>query len=272
MILVDKDIYKLIADKVIYRNDNYSEELMRNAVGAIGIDLHAEYFANAENHNMHECKLNPGETIFVGCNECVQMPTYLAAKVVLRNSRIRQGFQLEAPVYQPGHRSRVFYRLTNISDKVITLNRGESFAALMFEQLTSEPLKPYNDTFQDELDFSDMASYGELYKKHMKTVEEKVDALKDMEKSVYTNTITLMSIFIALFSIINVNIDLAFAKKIEQSRLVISNLVTVGSIAFLVALARGFVDRKKKEIIVSILLMILSIGLLGLAIFLVWLL
>lgn len=247
MILVDKDIRKLIEDGVIYRQDNYSDGLMMSAIGAIGLDLHTEYYANVAGHRQTSFDLHPGETVFVGCNEIVKMPKCLAARIVLRNSRIRQGFVLEAPVYQPGHHTRLFFRLSNLSDKVIHLSTGESFASVMFEQLTGEPEKPYEGAFQNELDFSDMASYDSLYKQQMKSVDEKVDALKDMEKNVYTNTITLMSIFIALFSLININIDLAYAKEIAQSRLLISNLVTIGSIAFLVALIKPFVVRKKEQ-------------------------
>ena len=47
-------------------------------------------------------------------SELIHLPSTLVARVMLRNSRIRQGLSLDAPLYFPGHSTRVFFRVTNI--------------------------------------------------------------------------------------------------------------------------------------------------------------
>ena len=98
----------------------------------------------------------------------------------------------------------------------------------------------------------------------MTTLEEKADSIKHLERNIYSNIITLMTIFIALFSLINVNIELAYAEVIERQRMIVFNLTTIGSIAFLVSLIQ-MCFAHKKGIWVGILLVI-SLVILGLAV------
>lgn len=263
MTLVDSEIRRLIADGVLRSGDeSLSDEEIIHSVHAISCDLHTRTFVNNETVNMDNCRLEPGESVFVSTKEIVHLDERTIARIVIRNSRLRQGLSLEAPVYQPGHKTRLFFRLTNVSSKAINLDNASGYAAVMFERLETAPSEPYSGAFQNEMAFSDMADYSNKYRKELVAIDDKIDEVKHLEKNIYTNLITWMSIFIALFSLININVDLAFADAVDQSRLLISNLMTVGSIAFLVSLIQLCFNGKKFSWI-WIVLLIASLLLLG---------
>lgn len=267
MILVDTDIREMIKNGILHCENELSQGEMFESVQAISYDLHTASFTRSKEVNSETCNLAPGESVFVVCKEVVRMPQNLAGRIILRNSRIRQGLSLDAPVYQPGHLSRVFFRITNVSNSAMALTKDSSFASIMFERLTNVPEKTYGGTFQNELIFKDLADYHSEYSKEIDQIDEKVDVIKHLERNIYTNIITLMSIFIALFSIINVNIDLAFAENIERTRLIITNLVTIGSIAFLVSLAQLSLAHKEKRAVWLTIIVFSIIVLVGVAFF-----
>ena len=126
----------------------------------------------------------------------------------------------------------------------------------------------YNGAFQNEMVYSDMADYTAKYKQEITDLDHKLDEVKHLEKNIYTNTITWMSIFIALFSLINVNVDLAFAESVDQLRLLVSNLVTIGSISFLVSLIQLCFARKNL-LWIWVGLLVVSLLILGVAALLV---
>lgn len=255
MTMVDTDIRALVDSSVLYCKDSTTDEL-KSRIGAIAYDLRTLYYANSEAGHMENCILQPGESVFVACREIIDLPADILARISLRNSRIRQGFTLDAPVYQPGHHTRVFFRITNVSSSSVSLDQKSCFANLHFEKLEHAPKQPYSGVFQNEMNYSDMAEYRNAYRHEMQKVQGKVDEIKHLEKNIYTNIITLMSIFIALFSLINVNVDIAFAEKVEQMRIIVSNLVTVGSIAFLVSLIQLCTSRKGRRALWIILLLL----------------
>lgn len=263
MMMVDTQIRKLIEDGILY-GEGISNGDMLASVSAISYDLHTQNYTNNEQVAQESCKLLPGESVFVVCKEIINMPSDTAARIVLRNSRIRQGFTLDAPVYQPGHHTRIFFRLTNVSSSAIDMKANGEYAALQFEKLASVPEKPYNGTFQREMSYSDMGDYSASYRKELGKADEKLDEIKHLERNIYTNIITLMSIFIALFSIIDINVDLAFADSINQSRLIISNLVTIGSIAFLVSLIQLCLAEKGKKKVWG-WIMVVALAILGIS-------
>lgn len=246
MLLVDTDILKLIDDRIL-SSDSASTEEMKKSVGPVSYDLHALNYVNGGSVPVDALKLLPGESVFVACQESIHLTGDLSARICLRNARIRQGYTLDAPVYQPGHNTRVFFRLTNVSRSVLRLERGGCFAQIQFERLDHAPAHPYSGAFQNEIAFSDMGKYTSEYREEIERADEKLDEIRHMERNIYANIITLMSIFIALFSIINVNVDLAFAANVERSRLLVSNLVTIGSIAFLVSLAQLCLSRRGRR-------------------------
>lgn len=95
----------------------------------------------------------PGESVFVGSQEIVHLPNTLAASVILRNSHIRQGLSLDAPLYFPGHSTRVFFRVTNASQGAIALDCSCGIAQLVLERVEGEVEHSYNGAFADEFDY-----------------------------------------------------------------------------------------------------------------------
>ena len=98
----------------------------------------------------------------MGSKETVALPGDLAARVLLKNSRIRQGLALDAPLYFPGHSTRVFFRVTNVSADTVSLDASRGIAQLTFETVDGVE-HPYEGAFSGEMDFSDLASYEDVY-------------------------------------------------------------------------------------------------------------
>lgn len=100
MILCDKQICE------------YGNTLIRpfskDAVQSIAYDLQTESFTNERGKERTEFSLQPGESVFVRSKEEIKLKADIVGKVILRNSRIRQGLLLTAPVYYPGHNTKVF--------------------------------------------------------------------------------------------------------------------------------------------------------------------
>lgn len=227
MLMIDKRISE--------RGAELLEPFCENNVTNIGYDLKTEcYFLNAETHRT-EVDLEPGDTVFVRTVETVKLPDNMAAAVQLRNSRIRQGLSLEAPLYQPGHHTKIFFRVTNASKQKIHLDTTKGIAYLVLLPLGESVARPYNGAFQNERDFVGMGAYQAALSDEMTELEKKEDSVKNMEKTVYGNVLSIMGIFVGIFSLINVNLSLV-AKDVAMATLLTFNFATVGAIAFLIGL------------------------------------
>ena len=165
MILSDKQICE-------YR-DALIHPFSKDAVQSIAYDLQTESFANEPGNERIEFSLQPGESVFVKSKEEIKLPADIVGKVILRNSRIRQGLLLTAPVYHPGHHTKVFFRLTNVSKQNITLDNQTGIASIMFEKLETEVEHPYEGTFQEEFNFSGMGAYSSVLSGEMSDIEKK---------------------------------------------------------------------------------------------------
>ena len=152
--LVDKEIKQLMKDNIL-RNANEGN------VGPISCDLVCIDFYNSEQQSS-SYTLNPMESVFIGVKEELYLPNDLSAQITLKNSRIRQGLSLDAPIYFPGHHTRIFFRVTNVSNSVIELHKEDKVAQVVFEKC-NEVEDPYNGTFNHELDFRNLASYKDIY-------------------------------------------------------------------------------------------------------------
>lgn len=159
MILVDHDIAAL--------GENLIEGFSPNSITNIGYDLTAKVFWVADKP-LTQATLLPGESAFIQAKENIHLPNNMIARVTLRNSRIRQGYSLDAPVYQPGHHTSVFCRITNVSSETLVLQAGQRYAMVMFETLDSVPDNPYAGAFSNEHDFIGLSSYTKQYRKEIK--------------------------------------------------------------------------------------------------------
>ena len=193
MLLVDREIKQLIDDNVLVGADI-------NNISNICYDLCSSRFFSSDTKMMTSCDLMPGETVFVESRERIHLKNDMIAKIVLRNSRIRQGLSLEAPIYQPGHYTKIYFRITNISKCKINLDTNNGIASIMFEKLSHDVDRPYHGTFQDEFNFSGMGDYESSYRSAMQDLEHKADEVKNIEKKLYSNVINLM-VYLLAFSV-----------------------------------------------------------------------
>ena len=165
-LLTDNNIYEIINNNILKNADN-------ECVLSIGYDLQTKAFYNMNKEYYEKMALDPGDSIFVECKEFIEMPPNMIAQIQIRNSRIRQGLRLDAPIYQPGHNTLIYFRITNISKSVIRLSLEDGMAYILFYRLDSEPNKVYDGAFQDEKgEFFGMSSYSEKFKMKMESVED----------------------------------------------------------------------------------------------------
>ena len=86
-------------------------------------------------------------------SEHIHLPGTLVARVMLCNSRIRQGLSLDASLYFPGHSTRVFFCVTNVGQGAIALDCACGIAQLVFERVEGDVERPYDGAFADEFDY-----------------------------------------------------------------------------------------------------------------------
>lgn len=109
--------------------------------------------------------IKSNETVFIDCEQVIDLPSDMIGIVHGKNSRIRQGLNLISPIYQPGHKTRIFFRVTNISSDVITLNKGDKIAQISFDKAIGDEKLVYNGTFQNEFEYRGLGNYENKYKK-----------------------------------------------------------------------------------------------------------
>lgn len=246
MILVDKDIAVFVANGSINGcNQTAIKGGNLECITNIGYDLQTKGFPKG-GKTAESVTLNPGESTFVESVEIVAFDKNTVGKPVLKNSRIRMGLTMDTPVYQPGHETRIYFRLTNISNDVLVLSAGEKYATLIFEQLHQEPDHPYNGTFQDEFDYKGLADYKSSYMDQIQSINGKVNDLEKLEKNIYINVLSILSIFVAVFTLLNVNISLSKASASVVDFLIF-NLSTIGSISALALLLGNMLGKNEKR-------------------------
>lgn len=231
MLLSHQSILNCIAGGVI--EGGRSEK-----VGPVSYDLTTQnFFADKESYQqvLTTYVLNPGDSVFVASTEIINLPADLACNVLIKNSRLREGLRLDAPLYFPGHRTRVFFRVTNVSSDSITLDTGRDIAQLTFQRLEEETDAPYTGAFSDEFSFKGMGDYESLYGSDLKKLENKAGEIEGIEKRIYGNVMTLMAIFAAVFTLVNINMGTAQSRP-DSTFVIAVNLATVGSFAILAGL------------------------------------
>ncbi|WP_303164137.1 dCTP deaminase [Mitsuokella multacida] len=237
-------------------------------LGPISYDLTAkEFYTTKDDDIIHQetIRLSPGESAFVSCDEIITLPNNMAAIINARNSKLRQGIALDAPVYFPGHETRVFFQITNFSKDIIRFTKGERYAAIYFIHVDGKVNHPYKaGPFNKEIDFKGMAEYRGEYRRAMEKIDRKKNEIKSLEKSIYGNVLVIMTIFVALFSLVNINVNLAkdSAGTDAMVRMLVFNCGTIGSIAFLIAFASSVMKDGKLNlplILIGTVLLLVSL-------------
>lgn len=206
-----------------------------------------------------EAILSPGTTVFVATKECLKMPNDLIGIVTQKNSIIRRGLTVDAPVYHPGHHTRLFLRVTNISQNDIKIVEDFQIASIMFAQLTEE-VEEYKGHFVNEFDFRDVGKYSNPIPQIIK-VNEKVKNIEKIEKTIYERVILILSIFVGIFSLINLNAE--FLKNDSIDAMLIFNLISIGGIGVFVSFIGLIIDSKNKSkwciLVISLIMILIGI-------------
>lgn len=247
MICVDKSIKQFIKSEESTNCEGtriFDGEI--SCVTNVGYDLRTQRFWHAKDQTSDDCELDPGEAVFVASEETVQFANNVCGRVYLKNSRLRQGLSLEAPVYQPGHTTRIFFRLMNVSDSRISLKKGERYAMLMFEKLEDTPEQPYEGTFSDESNFRGLAGYSAAYKDQIQSIGGRLQELKAIEQRMYGNVSTLLTVFIGIFTLLNINISLA-KEAASAANFVLFNAGTLCAVSFLMALINEMMQKNDRQ-------------------------
>lgn len=227
MLLSDGEIEGLIESDVLVGANP-------NQIGPISYDLTAQRF-HIDGRASDSVELQPGESVMVESVERINLPANLAARVLLRNSRIRQGLTLDAPLYFPGHQTLVYFRVTNMSGKTVELDCLRGIAQLTFERLEKPALKPYSGAFSNEFSYRGLGDYEGPYASQMRELDKKADDVKGIERRIYGNVLALMAIFAAIFTLVNVNAS-AMGSDATAVHVLVVNFATVGSFALLAGL------------------------------------
>lgn len=116
----------------------------------VGYDLTVSTVEDVNPEDFIDVELLHGESILVHCVEDVMMPSDVVAFVVARNSAIRDGLQIVSPVYQPGHKTNVKFRVVNTGPRGVVINKATPLAMMMFDMLVDRPNSLYEGRFQNE--------------------------------------------------------------------------------------------------------------------------
>ncbi len=230
--------------------DFSQKEIIKNSIPdnfySVGYDLRILNIINPNspvNATISSYDLHPGGTVFVSTKEDIYLPNTLVGVVVPKNSLIRYGLQIEAPVYQPGHHTKIFIRVTNISGNVFHLKEGDSIAAIMFEKISS-PVDSYSGRYVSEFDYRGVPSYPTDTLPQYYQLEEKIKDINTLEESILNKVLTIMTVIISLFTLININLKLI---NDDVWHMISYNFITVGTISCLIGFISIIMKRSNKN-------------------------
>lgn len=250
MFIVDKQIKEFCKEKKLII-DNYNED----NVGAISYDLRVESVIESNNDEdgkeFSSYELYPHQTVFVSTMEIIEIPDDYIGIVAEKNSVMRQGLMIAAPYYQPGHKTKCFIRVTNISSEIITISKGKKIAQILFEQLADKPETTYsqdkNASFNDEMKFKGLGNYESEYKRELKKIQKAEENLDDKVNNIYANVLTFMSIIAAIFSLLTINFEAFRTQEFSRINILSLNLSMAFIISVLMGLILFFLNRKRKK-------------------------
>lgn len=259
MILVDKDIEKLVNDQRLIISGFVPENL--NGI-SYDLTMDVAYDEKGEEHSEYE--LNPGEVVFVKTEEKLSIPNNILGRIAEKNSRMRQGLKVDGPHYQPGHVTYAFLRVQNISANIIVLKRNMSIAQIIFEQLNDVPKMPYSEqksaSFQNEVSYVGLGNYKEEYEKQTRrNVDKAKQDIEGMAQRIYANVLTIMGVLVAVFSLLSINYQAFTTATIDFKYVIVMNLTMALSIVVLMGVIFLFVNKAHSKKFLWIYIGILSV-------------
>ena len=255
MILVDKDIRSRSSEIFVSHFDD------RN-VQPISYDIHIdEIIGESDNYQTYDLK--PHEATMVRCQECIHVPNDLIIRKENKNSLIRLGLTVTSPVYNPGHQTPIYIRVENVSSNIITVEKNMAIAQMMFEQLSSSPELTYDKkidaSFNNEDKYRHLGNYEQELQNRTSKIERIKDNLENKEASIYTNILTMMGIFVSIFSLVSVNFSAINTQNITKDFLFTINISLGMVITLFIGLILMFFNKtgEKWKFIVFIIIEII---------------
>ncbi|MCC8160112.1 MAG: hypothetical protein LIO53_02135 [Oscillospiraceae bacterium] len=132
--MIDREIKELINNQIL-------QNALENCIDSVSCDLHIKYIIGEDGKELSVKELEPGETVMLAAEEMIELPEDIIGIVVHKNSRLRMGLSINAPVYRPGHKTRIFLSVSNLSGAKIELVAGEEIAAIMFDRLEKNRIR-----------------------------------------------------------------------------------------------------------------------------------
>lgn len=202
MILVDKDIKNRQSE--IFCDGCYNA----SDVNPVSYDLHVMGIVEQDDL-VDSYVLRPNEVIFVKMKEKIHIPKDLMGRIGEKNSRMRQGLWVTGPHYFPGHETYIYLRVQNITSGTIKIKKDDKIAQIFFEQLNGKPECAYDEqqsaSYNEEDQYRGMAKYKDEYEERIGKIDNANNNLDEKINHIYANILTLMGIFVSVFSLIMVN-------------------------------------------------------------------
>lgn len=243
MILTDKEIKERSKD-IFKKNYNL------NDVQPISYDVHIDEIID-EKKNVLSYDLEPHEIIMVRCKEEIIVPNDLAIRIENKNSLIRLGLSVTSPIYNPGHETPIYIRVENVSGNIITIEKDMTITQMIFEQLSSIPTVTYNikenASFNNENKYRGLGKYNDILSKKTQKMEKVKEDLENREASIYANILTMMGIFVSIFSLITVNFASINEKNFNKDFILTMNLSLGIVITLFMGLILLFLNRSKSK-------------------------
>lgn len=244
MLLVDKDMKSLIEKgKFIINGFN------QNNLNGVSYDITVDSIIDG-NSNLDTYELAPNSIVIVRCKEVLLVPDDIVVRVAEKNSLIRQGIKVEGPHYHPGHKTYIFLRVQNLTSESFLIRKDLNIAQLMCEQLTQIPEVTYdkqkNSSFNLEKEYRGTGKYKKEYDNLSKKFENAKNELESMKEKIYANVITIMGIFVSIFTLVSVNIQSFVHKEISPKLIGTVNFCLLTSVVILIGMIALVVNKKSK--------------------------
>ena len=248
MILVDKEIQKMVQNGKLIKEGYEPSNL-----NSMSYDLTVDTVIVADKENQDdigskevaEYSIAPGEYVYIKTKETLSIPVNILGRIAEKNSIMRMGLVVSGPHYQPGHITNSFLRVQNISPTKITIKNGRKIAQIIFEQLQDIPDKPYcmdeRASFNNEFTYKGFGKYKNEYQKSIDKLENINNNIEEKVNNIYANIITLMGIFISIFSLITVNFELFSSSKLPINELLKSMVVINTSLGLVITFILGII-------------------------------
>lgn len=239
MILVDREIKRRSTEIFL---EGYDEA----SVTAVSYDLHIKGIVSSDGL-VPEYTLRPGEVVFIKTREKIKVPNDLMGRIGEKNSRMRQGLFVSGPHYFPGHCTVLFLRVQNITSSTIKIKENDTIAQIFFEELMGTPDQNYsaqpNASFNDEDEYRGLAKYTSEYEDRMQKLKDTSNDLDAKINNIYANILTIMGLFVSVFSLVMVNFTNICDGKLTKEFIIPMNLSLGIVICLFIGLILIFINK-----------------------------